>query len=247
MSGIERDATSPCQRGLAQMRANASVRDVVNDPTPGTADFHAWLEPPMSNKVSAPSVPVAEAALDHTLAIAVATASTADPAAGLVYPWTLQAQAYLSQIGGLRGGGDARSQLADTPISLQGGGLDGDLLASTSSAALTPPLAPASDPVLGPTIAMRTGGIGHRSEKPDPSIADAPGKAIAASWSERLLRRTSDVQGNTTWWLRDYRLSEAEREALTHALLSQAPGQRPHRIVVNGVEVWRAPHLLQES
>lgn len=211
------------------------------------ADFNAWLESTRPDETHPQSTPAAELAIDLTSAIALATTSAFEAAAGVVYPWALQAQAYLSQMGTERWVEPRRSNSADAANALPARDPHVRPLVPLTATGITTPANLAGDSLPAPALTPRARGLSDVTNGSESTLAHASGKAIVASWPERLLRRTSDAQGNTTWWLRDYRVGDDEREALIRTLVSQSPEQRPHRIVVNGVEVWRAPHLLPES
>ncbi len=229
------------------MRDVAGQRDPANGTTQNAADFHAWLESAEPHETSPQSTPAAEPTMDHELAVALTTTSTFEATAGVVYPRALQAQAYLSQVGTERRGEPPRPDVANAAVSLLARDPHVRPLVPLTATGITTPANLAGDSLLAPALIPRALGLSDVTNGSESTLAHASGKAIVASWPERLLRRTSDAHGNTTWWLRDYRMGDAEREALTHTLVSYSPEQRPDRIVINGVEVWRAPHLLPES
>lgn len=88
-------------------------------------------------------------------------------------------------------------------------------------------------------VLLRTGQIapGGAADSKD-SIATE--LSLPLLWPERSLRRVANVDGETTVWLRDYRLS-AEEIACAVAEILQTQGDLPpvSRIMVNGVEAWR--------
>ncbi|PPU40009.1 hypothetical protein XaplCFBP3123_12145 [Xanthomonas arboricola pv. populi] len=59
-----------------------------------------------------------------------------------------------------------------------------------------------------------------------------------AEWMTRAMKKISDAEGRTTWWVRDYQLSAAQIPALLDALLHSGQS-RPDRIMLNGALVWQ--------
>lgn len=60
-------------------------------------------------------------------------------------------------------------------------------------------------------------------------------------WLQRLAKATTSSEGNTTLWIRDYRAPLASSPDAIASLREYAreQGLDVHRIVMNGVEVWR--------
>ncbi|MBD9477417.1 hypothetical protein [Pseudoxanthomonas sp. PXM02] len=226
------------------VRIEPGQREATREGARDPSDFRAWLE---RTAEAAPS-PSAEAVMVATASDTVvqAVAGRAD-SVDVLYPWTLQAHAHLSQLGGQMHGDPAQVSADDASA------MNPTSSARTAVAALpaqfaTPPYGALNDfqlpIVVGAASTVR--GSNASVSVSDAKPSDAAGTALAASWSERLLRKTVDANGNTTWWLRDYGMGSTEQEALTHSLSSLPLQQRPQRIVINGVEVWRAPHPLPE-
>jgi hypothetical protein len=69
-------------------------------------------------------------------------------------------------------------------------------------------------------------------------------------WPERSLRRVVNAEGETTVWLRDYRLGAEEVASVVAEILQAQDGLPPvSRIMVNGAEAWRQglPNNLEKS
>lgn len=240
MDPIDRRPSSPSSVNMpASNGQRESTRERAQDPI----DFRAWLEKGPDAALAPDAESVIAAAPSDSVVVAMAgRAHVVD----VVYPWALQSNAYLSQLGGHSNGATGQTTedaIATRPVffTRTDAGLPAFQVAASPRTARHDgqlPLTP------GAAAAMR--GVQGSPKGSDATPADAAGTALVASWSERLLRRTVDADGNTTWWLRDYRMEAAEQEALTRSLTFLPPQQRPHRIVINGVEVWRAPHPLPE-
>lgn len=73
--------------------------------------------------------------------------------------------------------------------------------------------------------------------------------ADATAWAERLLRWLEREGRDPEAWIRDYALDDRAAERVADAMrgLAQERGVRLERIVVNGRELWRAPHANKEN
>lgn len=249
MDPIDRGAPPPWH-GPAGTNSGVSPRDPVHEMPQSAGDFRAWLEEANdASRVDQTPLPQTAAAVAGATQGAVSATLFDDThAVGAVYPWTLQAQAYLSQLGVREASGGGRAAAIDVRVTHQASlpYADAEVTAMPDGGPSRIASTDARFP-LAAGIAATVRSVHGTLSGFGASPADASGNAFAASWSERLLRRTVDADGNTTWWLRDYGMDAAAQEDLTRSLLSQPLHQRPHRIVINGVEVWRTPHSLPES
>ncbi|MBD9437303.1 hypothetical protein IB223_14460 [Pseudoxanthomonas sp. PXM03] len=235
--------------GPSGTNGGVGPRDPLREMRQNAGDFRAWVEEAddASREGQTPLPQTLATVVGATQGAVSATLFDDTQFVGTVYPWMLQAQAYLSQLG-VREASGGRAAAMDVRVTQQASSpyADAEVTAmpagGSSRIASTDSRFPLATGIAA-TVRSVHGTLSGFGAPP----ADAAGSAFAASWSERLLRRTVDADGNTTWWLRDYGMDAAAQEDLTRSLLSQPLHQRPHRIVINGVEVWRAPHSLPES
>jgi len=79
----------------------------------------------------------------------------------------------------------------------------------------------------------------------DPDVAVTESNAVVLAdhfWAERLMRLTRDGDGQSTVWLRDYRLQAGDVEPVVERLRwhGRQEGVPIDRVVINGREVWCA-------
>nr|WP_298128496.1 hypothetical protein [uncultured Pseudoxanthomonas sp.] len=250
MDPIDRGAPPPWQ-GTAGKNGGVGPSNPAREMPRDSTDFHAWLgDAPDANRMGQePLTHAGTTIADATPGAASATMFDDTRVVGTLYPWTLRTHAYLSQLGVREADGSAQAMAVamdaratpQAPLPYARAAVNGvpiSGLSHISPAGLPSPLAAGIAATVRSVNGVASGSGG--------SPADAAGTAFATFWSERLFRRSVDADGNTTWWLRDYGIDAAALEDVTRSLLSQPLHQRPHRIVINGVEVWRAPHSLPE-
>ena len=248
MDPIDRGAPPPWQ-GPAGKNGGVGPSNPAREMSRDSTDFHAWLgDAPDANRMGQEPLTLAGTTIaDATPGAASAALFDDTRVVGTLYPWTLQAHAYLSQLGVREADVAAQAMAMDAratpqaPLPYARAAVNGVPISGPSH--ISPADAPSP---LAAGIAATVRSVNGVASGSGGSPADAAGTAFATSWSERLFRRSVDADGNTTWWLRDYGIDAAALADVTRSLLSQPLHQRPHRIVINGVEVWRDPNLLPE-
>lgn len=210
-------------------------------------DFRDWVEkdghppypaPTHPQVVEVPTSPGAHAAFRAVADHAVE--------ASVLYEWQATPGYVLSQLSRPRG-------LTAMPVSLQAAE---QIAARAESAPFCAPLQalPAAPDVLPEAAALSAAiagaGLTRATHPTDPVSASAsPNRAAMVSgierWSDRSIKRVLDAEGTVTIWVRDYRMSGSDTEALVGALLSETANSATQRIMFNGAEVWRRPTTRQ--
>lgn len=169
-----------------------------------------------------------------------------------VYPEHLIASGYLSMVDTAANGGGV------LPERLVCVGPDADIRGSDKSATPTADLNPdagsAATSLFGGLHQSIADGMAAEGLGTDSEVASSTRKLDAAMfadrfWAERLVRLTHDGDGQSTIWLRDYRLKANDFESVAAKLRwhGRQEGAPISRVVINGREVWRAAAWKEES
>lgn len=237
-------ASQDVERAPARARANDDQ---------DRKDFREWVE----NEGHSPSpAPAPRQVAEVPMAPAAPTAfrAVADHAveASVLYEWQATPSYALSQLSRPRG-------LAQIPVSLP---VAQQIAARAEPAPFCAPLQtlPAAPDALPEAAALSAAvagaGLTRAAYSPDTLITSASASALASAdraalvsaterWSERSIKRVVDAEGAATIWVRDYRMSGSDTEALVGALLSETANSATQRIMFNGAEVWRRPTTRQ--
>ncbi len=207
-------------------------------------DFSEWVKPASDQNQQVPDdiaaipVEVSHASLGEEFPM-IASSVHSIWMQGILYGWQLASQPGMSQLGGIAPGSEAS-------VGGRSNGNDGSSSRGASGVPDRADVLPGSLPQAGSTNTM---GLSQGASSVSLAMSmrsaavdglDTASLTALMAWSERSLRRVTTPEGQTTVWLRDYRIGEDEIPALVNHLLGQHENRGSlHRIMINGVEVWR--------
>lgn len=207
-------------------------------------DFSEWVRPApdrnqqMPDDIPAFPVEISPASLGEE-SFMIASSVHSIWMQGILYGWQLASQPGMSHLGGMASGPEAS---VGGRSSGNGGSSSKDVSGVPDRADALPGSLPQASSTR--TMGMNQGASPVSSSAPMRSAAvdglDTSSLTALMAWSERSLRRVTTPEGQTTVWLRDYRIGEDEIPSLVNQLLDQHGNRASlHRIMINGVEVWR--------
>lgn len=211
---------------------------------PARRDFSDWVKPGSDLAGQVPDNAVATVMEMPSHPLEEESAVIASPVHstwmhGILYGWQLASQPGMSQLGGIH------SRSGSTAV-LQSNVRNGLSTAGTSGipGQIGAPIDPVkqADPIRITNLGQGISSASSTNTTQSGSIegGERPSLAALMAWSERSLRRVTSPEGQTTVWLRDYRIGDDEIPVLVDHLLGQHEGGASlHRIMINGVEVWR--------